>query len=442
MKMPKSPPDWTEELKKITPDRLVAIIQTVGGPSHAGKYSHWDKLIRYKTPDGFSHEEWWLGLKFHRIQQYKEIALVDRSGLPFQFLVTDPIPEQLHLLDQSAGGSIEIPEQITSPETRDRYIVQSLMAEAITSSQLEGAVTTRQVAKEMIRKNRKPRDKSEQMILNNFLTMKQITKLKDAPLTKDLVLEIHKIVTDKTLDDPSAMGRFRRADEVVVVDDMYGEVFHEPPHAGELEHRINTMCDFANGKTPGDFLHPALRSIILHFWLSYDHPFIDGNGRTARALFYWSMLHYGFWLFEFISISQIIRQGPSKYGRAFLHVETDDNDLTYFILYHLEVIQRAIDELNQYVIRKTKQLQLAESSLRDLPELNHRQRALISHAIRHPHQRYTFMSHSISNNVTRQTARTDLFDLRDRGLLVATKVGRAWNFTPAENLESKLNAGP
>ena len=62
----------------------------------------------------------------------------------------------------------------------------------------------------------------------------------------------------------------------------------------------------------GGFIHPMIRSIILHFWLAYDHPFVDGNGRTARALFYWSMLRHGYWLFEFISISQIILKGPDQ----------------------------------------------------------------------------------------------------------------------------------
>ena len=116
------------------------------------------------------------------------------------------------------------------------------------------------------------------------------------------------------------------------------------------------MCDFANGKTPGEFVHPAIRSIILHFWLAYDHPFLDGNGRTARALFYWSMLHHHYWLCEFISISHLILKAPAEYERAFLYTETDDNDLTYFIIYHLKLIRRAVDELHKYIARKTERV--------------------------------------------------------------------------------------
>ena len=296
-----------------------------------------------------------------------------------------------------------MPDQITNPETKDRYLVGSLIEEAFTSSQLEGAVTTRRVAREMIRTGRKPSDRSEKMILNNYWTMQRIGKVKKEPLDKELIFDIHRLVTGGTLDDPPAAGRFRRDDEPVVVDDIYGEVYHVPPSASSLEGRMEAMCDFANGKIPDDFIHPVIRSIILHFWLSYDHPFIDGNGRTARALFYWSMLHHNYWLCEFISISHVILKGPMKYERAFLYTETDDNDLTYFIIYHLDVILRAIGELHEYINRKTKELHQLETRLRGIAALNHRQRALISHALRHPDQRYTIESHRRSHNIVYET---------------------------------------
>lgn len=439
MRKPKTPPDVEDILNALeNPERLRTIVSAVHTPLVDGGYVHWDKL-RYREPPGdLSHHEWWLALKWARRNLREQVPLTDQFGCQFQYLEVDPIPESLHQIDLGAGGLIQMPEQITNPETKDRYYVGSLIEEAITSSQLEGAATTRKVAKEMIRAGRQPRDRSERMILNNFLTMRRIGELKERPLTKELVLEIHSLVTDRTLDDPSATGRLRRDDETVIVEDMYGEVLHQPPPASQLDQRMAAMCDFANGKTPKGFMHPAVRSIILHFWLSYDHPFVDGNGRTARALFYWSMLHNKYWLFEFISISRVIRQGPSKYARAFLYTETDDNDLTYFILYHLDVIRRAVRELHKYIERKTAQLRVMEGELRGVVVLNHRQRALIAHALRHPHQLYTAKSHQLSHNVAYETARTDLLDLARRELLHAEKVGKSWRFTPVTNLEEKL----
>jgi Fic family protein len=441
MKIPKTPPSVEKfwEVLKHKPQRLVEIVRADTDLLTAKKYLHWDKLLRYPPPKGLSHDEWWFSIKMKRQGSFKKIPLYDKKRRPFQYLIIEPILEMLHKIDMGAGGFIRMPEQITNPDTKDQYYISSLIQEAITSSQLEGAATTRKIAKEMIKTGRPPRDKSEQMILNNYFTMKQIGKSKDSPLSKELVLRMHRLITDKTLDDLSAVGRFRRSDEEIIVGDMYNETFHDPPPSDQLEERMVAMCDFANGKSPDYFVHPVIRSIILHFWLAYDHPFVDGNGRVARALFYWSMLRSGFWLFEFISISQIIRSHPAKYGRAFLYTETDDNDLTYFIIYHLEVIMRAIKELHEYIEKKTAQLQTIENKLHGIITLNHRQRMLISHALRHPHQRYTIKSHQTSHNVVYQTARFDLLDLKYRGLLQSRKIGRTWYFTPVDNFEEKLS---
>lgn len=442
MKIPESPPDASTIWERIKhkPELLRRIFAEGLGPLVRGKYLHWDRLGYYIPPSGLSHQEWWLALKMRRRNFFKRLPLLDKKSKPFKYLPeVDPIPERLHNIDQGAGGYIRMPEQITNPDTKDQYYVSSLIQEAITSSQLEGAATTRKVAKEMIRTGRPPRDRSEQMILNNFKTMQQIGKLRREPLSKQLVFEIHRMITDKTLKDSSETGRFRRPDEHIVVADMYNEIYHDPPPASQLEDRMTAMCEFANGKIPSEFIHPVVRSIILHFWLAYDHPFVDGNGRAARGLFYWSMLRHGYWLFEFISISQIILKAPIKYARAFLYAETDENDLTYFILHQLDVILRAIDELHEYIKRRTERLQAAERQLRGIATLNHRQRALISHALRHPHYQYTIRSHQISHNVVYQTGRLDLLGLDKRGLLTSRKIGKTWYFTPVSDLEERLS---
>jgi Fic family protein len=401
-------------------------------------YPHWDKLRHLRPPEGLSSEEWWLGIKLRREGLLKEIPLKDKEGRSFRFGVPDVVQAELHDIDVGAGRSIGVPDPITNPRTRDKYLIRSLIEEAITSSQLEGAATTREVAKEMIRTGRPPRDTSEQMILNNFLTMQRITELKQEALSSEMVFAIHRLVTEKTFEDETAAGRFRKPDEERVVGDDFGEVFHNPPAAGELPQRLQAMCDFANGKTPGFFVHPAVRAIILHFWLAYDHPFVDGNGRTARALFYWGMLRAGYWLFEFISISSILKKAPTEYGLSFLHSETDDNDLTYFLVAQTQVIRRAIEGLHQYIDRKTAEVRALEARVRALDLLNHRQADLVRHALKHPYQEYTITGHSKSHNVVYQTARTDLLDLRKRGVLDLKKRGKKMIFTVPRDLAERL----
>jgi Fic family protein len=439
MRKPKSPPklEALQQKTKADPEQTAKFFEMIS-KRLVDKYLHWDKLRYHTPPEGVSNEQWWLAIKKQRQSLFKQIPLTDRGQKPFQYLTNDFVGETLHQIDQAVATFNQMPEQIKNTETKNRYYVNSLIQEAFTSSQLEGAATTRVVAKEMIRTGRLPCDKSEQMILNNFAAMKRINKLKDESLSKELVFDIHQLVTAKTLDDSSAVGRFRTADEKIHVIDMYNEIYHDPPPANQLEERMAAMCAFANGRTPEHFIHPVIRAIILHFWMAYDHPFVDGNGRTARALFYWLMLRHKYWLFEFVSISQIIVKAPSKYARAFLYTETDENDLTYFIIYHLDIIRQAIKTLYEYIELKAKRLQAIENQLRGIQVLNHRQRALISHALHHSYQKYTFRSHQISHNVVYQTARTDLLDLQDRALLESNKIGKTWYFTPASDLEEKL----
>jgi len=442
MRMPKRPPGFQRVLGDVLAKdqgRLDPILHAAQRAAGDRAYLHWDKLRHKRPPTGLSHEEWWAALKMARAGGLRTTPLLDVHGNAFRFGTPDPVPERLHEIDKSAAGNIEMSEtKIANPGERDRYIIRSLMEEAITSSQLEGAATTRRVAKEMIRSKREPKDTSERMILNNYLTIQRIRSISGQELTPGTLLDLHRILTRQTLEDPTAVGRFRRKDEKITVATPYDEVLHTPPPAITLPGRLAEMCRFANGKSPKYFIHPVIRSVMLHFWLAYDHPFVDGNGRCARALFYWSMLRQGYWLCEFISISEIIRKAPARYGRAFLYTETDENDLTYFILYHLEVIRRAIRELHEYIAEKTAQVRRAEQLIRATAGLNHRQYALLSHAIRHPDARYTTQSHRHSHGVVNQTARTDLLAMTDMGLLEQRKVGKRHVFTPVADLEERL----
>src|SRR5207237_1228141 len=176
-------------------------------------------------------------------------------------------------------------------------------------------------------------------------------------------------LTEGTLDNPDAAGRLQTSDEerVGVYDNSDGSLIHKPPPADQLAERLKLLCRFANEPDDtDDFVHPVIRSILLHFWLAYDHPFEDGNGRTARLLFYWSMRKHGYWLTEYLSISKILRQGPSRYVRSFLLTETDDGDTTYFIHFQLSVIKRAVEELHTYLRRKMREVKKVQSALNEV----------------------------------------------------------------------------
>lgn len=439
MKLPLAPPGTQLSLAGLDPEKLERIIRVP--PLVGGRYEHWDKVRHLNPPDGLTSEEWWLGIRLARRQLQKPVPLLDQKGHPFVFATPDPILRALHEIDQLASGRIQMTEEVTNPSTRDRYVVSSLIEEAITSSQLEGASTTVEVAKNMLRTGRRPTDRSEQMIVNNFLAMHFVRQRVQDPLSPDFLHELHRILTDDTLDDPGKAGCFREDADQIQIEDETGTVLHVPPKAAELPERLERLCAFANDRPADSFLHPVVRAVILHFQLGFEHPFVDGNGRTARALFYWSMLSQGYWLAEYLSISSILKHAPSQYARSFLHTETDGNDLTYFLDYQLSVVRRSIDDLETYLARKIQEVARVESLLKRSTEINHRQLAVLGHALRHPGARYTIKSHQRSHGVAYDTARTDLLDLAERSLLQQRTRGNTYEFVAPPDLQDRLQHG-
>jgi Fic family protein len=445
MKMPMAPPAFEHTIDRLInaskrgPEDLARILTGIGPVDQKGRYLHWDDMRNRTPPDGFTHDEWWTGTTLSRRALTRSLPLTDAAGKNFRFSNIDQIQEMVHRIDQRASGQIMAGDIVTSLRSSDRYLVSSLVEEAITSSQLEGASTTRRVAKELLASGRAPRDRSERMIVNNFQAMVFAQELSGAPLAERDVLDLHRIVTDGTLDDPNDAGRLQEpGEDRIAVYWKDGSLLHNPPDASELPARLTAMCKFANGELSDGFLHPVVRAIVLHFWLAYDHPFVDGNGRTTRALFYWSMLNSGYWLTQYLSVSSILRKAPSKYARSYLLVETDDNDLTYFVMYQLGVIERAIDSLHAYLARKIAEMHEIEQLIHGSNVLNNRQLVAVQHALRDPSEQFTVAAQRNQHRVTYESARSDLVGLERLGLFTKQKVGKKYVFRPQRDLPERL----
>lgn len=312
-------------------------------------YLYWSD-VKYRAKDtGLSAEELWSEVK--RQRQMKDIVVWPDYNLHFS--LTNKMQRWCHEFDLNFGGSWGAMKLFPQDKVNQEiYLISSIMEEAISSSQMEGASTTREVAKEMLRKKTEPRNRSQRMIQNNYQTICFISEHKHKPLTKELLLQIHELMTADTLDDNSMSGKLRTHDRIVVGNGITGEVVHRPPSHECLDKFIDDLCVFFNSSETGIFIHPIIKGLIIHFLIAYYHPFADGNGRTARALFYWYMLKENYWLMEFLSISRIIYKSKARYERAFLYTENDTNDLGYFITYNLDVLAKAFEGLKRYLQKK------------------------------------------------------------------------------------------
>jgi hypothetical protein len=259
-------PDTGQLLASIPHSRLREALRHRVGPTPGGKYLHYEELKHRQPPNGLTLDTWWACVKLARAQVRRDLQLKDAGGKHFGYVLVDPIHEMLHKIDQMGAGRIELPEEATNADSRDRYLVNSLIEEAITSSQMEGASTTRAVAADMIRSGRKPTDRSEKMILNNYRAIEQVRAMVGRPLEPTQVLALHETLTRETLEDEGAAGRLQSPDEqrVAVVDNRSNRTLYTPPPATQLPDRLSLMCDFANGAhrqgsfhSSGDTSHPA-----------------------------------------------------------------------------------------------------------------------------------------------------------------------------------------
>ncbi|MFA0252623.1 Fic family protein, partial [Vibrio sp. 10N.261.45.A4] len=134
----------------------------------------------------------------------------------------------------------------------------------------------------------------------------------DEPLSIELIQRFNQVATQNVCENDHVAGMIRDT-PIAVKDVLYNETIHEAPDADKLGGLLYSLCEFANTEhLDNEFIHPIVKAIILHFMVGYIHPFSDGNGRTARALFYWFLLKSGYDNFQYVSISSLLKSSKNK----------------------------------------------------------------------------------------------------------------------------------
>jgi Fic family protein len=374
-------------------------------------FEYWDTIKYKRCPEGCTPQQLWTYVKAARVKSM--MSVWGKYGITLT--LTNQMQRMCHEIDMNWGGSWGT-DSIIGDENKEQYLVGSLMEEAIYSSQMEGAATTRKVAKEMLRKKMTPKDKSQQMIANNYQTIQFIVSHKDALLTPELLLQIHQLMTEHTMQNPQEAGCFRSNNDVVVENGITHETVHIPPTYEEIPNFVEDLCRFFNEQDAPQFIHPIIRGIIIHFMVAYVHPFADGNGRTARALFYWYMLKQGYWLTEYLSISRVIAKSKKSYEKAFLYTEADGMDIGYFVAYNMRVLQQSFKQLQDYIKRKQEEKRAANSFLR-IGNINARQAQIIKMFADDSNLVVTIADLQAKFLVSPTTAKADVVGLMNMGLL-------------------------
>lgn len=425
--------DKSGVLNKATKDEnfdVTVYVKEVNEP----RYLYWDEVKYKPTPKNLNSIECWFLVKQLRKLLSTLTPIRAESGGFFKWIRLTYTDEYLHEIDMHTGGQIFTTYENLSQDIKQKFLSRGVIEEAIASSQLEGAHTTRAVAKRMILEKRKPRNESERMIMNNYITMSSLEEdFKNRELSEKTLFDLHAMITKDTLTNDKQYRYRKDEDDIVVRNDRY--VAFIPPKHSFVEQEIKRLFEYANDKESKEFVHPVIKAIFLHFWIGYLHPFVDGNGRLARALFYWYLLRKGYWTFMYLPISSIIKKSPVQYSMAYTYVEQDDFDLTYFYDYHIRKILQSIEEFDGYVSRITSENKKIDMVLKESIVLNERQKQLLYYLVsERDNADVTIGSHQTLNNISRQTAYRDLKYLKSQGLLTIKNVGKFTHYFPSETL--------
>lgn len=348
------------------------------------------------------------------------LPLKDQKNNNFWYMIPPFVEKQIHEINFVAKHRLE---EITTKELHKKILIDEMMfEEAFYSSVIEGAFTTKKRAKEVV-KTKSPKDKSEQMILNNYNALVFILENIHKDLNEDIFIQIHKIVTLNTLEKDEETERYRD-DQVYVSDPNQTEPIYIPPKAPLVEPMMNDLFTFINNSNEGQFVQPIVKAFIIHFYIGYVHPFFDGNGRVARAFSFMYLLKQGYEFFKFFSISSIINKHRKNYYKSFIDSEENNNDITYFITAHLDITLDSIREVIDKLLREFHSQILEERLNKDGILLSSRQQKYLNLIERKETNITTIEEYRKKFKISYETARRDLMELESLGMFKKLKKGK------------------
>lgn len=401
-----------------------------------GRYLPYDQFMR-RVESGLKHELAWAFTKIARRSVLRPLLKLGQPSTLCSYMPTVSAEIARTLVDQNVtSAALEWTAKKIGEESLFKYLFSDLVEdEAISSSQLEGAVTTTQIAKEMIKRKREPRNMDERMILGNYKMMNYVWEHRESNIDLEFILELHQIGVSGIDDKKYSPGELKKDDDVVVID-QDENIVHQPPPVDGMVKRLTDFFVWVNATHDDsqtvEFIHPLIKAIVIHFTIGYEHPFRDGNGRVARALFYWFMFKKGYAAFRYISISSLLKKSSAKYAKSYLYTETDDMDMTYFIDYQCSVIMRAVAAFKAHSQKTIENIESFNTWLFNsgiYGKLSEKQKVVFQVAKSNPNTIFTARYIEEKLHCSYNTAATVLNGLVDLNLFDKQKDGKEWIYS-------------
>ena len=365
--------------------------------------------IIHRLPLSLPITSFWPELAAARRQLSIELPLNDKDGDPFWFVINKSIEAQC-----DAVAAFARRDHLLTGAVFETMADEAVLDEAVYSSMIEGAFTSRKEASLFIHGNKEPKNKSEQMVRNNYDALTYVLEHLEEPVTEDIIIQIARIVTRSAAEVP--VNGYRESQ--VYVSRQNGPVY-TPPEASAVPGLMKQLIVFIQTSP----LHPVLKACIAHFYLVYVHPFGDGNGRTARALSFMMLIQSGYDFFRYFSISDIVVQERGKYYRSMRCVEEADGDMTYFIDFYSSMLTRSVEKMEKHLLLHVVADQKIEK-LEKSGTLNERQLKGAKWLLKSGQEQVTVEAWKKKFKTAAETARRDLLTLCDCGLLSRSMEGK------------------
>ncbi len=367
------------------------------------------KEIIHRLPLAMPITKFWPMLQEERKRISTTLPLFDQQGKPFWYVVNSAIEQQCDSVAELARN-----DALLNTPVFEELFEDAVIDEAIFSSMIEGAFTTKEAAIGFLRKHKEPANKSEQMVKNNYDALTYVLEHLEEPISEQIIIDIAQIVTRNAAEE-QVTGY--RTGKVYVMGRE--QVVYTPPAPEQVPQMMASLVRFIQQSE----LHPVLKACIAHFYFVYIHPFGDGNGRTARALSYMMLLQSSYEFFRYFSISSLMAKERGKYYQAILNVEESDGDMTYFIDFYSSMLSRSVAEMEKHL----KHSVIAQQRLQKLEQqasLNPRQLAGARWLLEGDGEKITVEVWKKKYKITTETARRDLLLLAEKGILERHLEGR------------------
>ena len=268
--------------------------------------------------------------------------------------------------------------------------------------------------------------RAKQEVLNYLGVLEGIEDyLVEGAVTEETVLRLHNDVSKEVLDDPRNEGKYRKI-RVYVGNSVTGEVIFMPPPPSVVKDMMSDLIEWMVSDTAA-VMNPVLVAGIVHYEFVRIHPFVDGNGRTARALATLVLVMREFDIKRFFALDDYYDSDRPSYYKALNEVDQETLDLTEWLDYFTQGVLVAISEV------KTKVLKLSMDRKRVKGKgqvaLTRRQMEIVQHAI--DNDMITTKEVAQRYKISIQAALKELKKLVEMQVLTMQGKGRATHFVLA-----------